>query len=81
MRINDIAKMTKEDTEGGFPEIRNQLIPDPQHGWCYRPDTKPLTTMWHDILGRRYEHLLLVQKHFSLARDDVENALTRRSDL
>jgi hypothetical protein len=74
--INDsIVKMSKEDTEGGFIGIRKQLIPDPQHGFCYRPDTDRLNAMWHDIGGRRYAHLQLMQKHFSLARDDVEKAV------
>jgi hypothetical protein len=71
--INDaIAKMSNEDTEGGFVGIRKAMLPDAQHGIAHRPDTGPLTVMWHDILGRRNEHLRLLQQHFSLRREDVE---------
>jgi hypothetical protein len=75
-KINDdIANMSKEDTEGGFIDIRKRIMPDPQHGLCHRPDTDRLTAMWQDIVGRRFAHLRLLQKHFSLARPDVENAV------
>jgi len=36
------------------------------------PDTADLTTMWHNVLRLRDEHLKLAQEHFNLTREDVE---------
>jgi hypothetical protein len=69
---NDIAKMSKEDTEGGFADVRNQIFPDVRQDMVYRPDTRQLKYMWHDISGRRDQHLRLMQLHFSLNRKNVE---------
>lgn len=74
--INDgIAKMSNEDTEGGLVDIRKAIFADALQGIGHRPDTKPLTAMWLDILGRRNEHLRLVQQYFSLTREDVERSV------
>jgi hypothetical protein len=75
----DIAKISKEETEGGLVDVRKALMPDPQHGLCHRPDIDRLTAMWQDIVGRRFAHLRLVQEHFSLKHEDVENAVLGRS--
>jgi hypothetical protein len=64
--INDeIRKISIE----GFPEIRKAIVAG------HRPHTQPLTAMWHDIVGRRNEHLRLAQQHFSLTREDVERSV------
>jgi hypothetical protein len=40
-----------------------------------RPDTVPITTMWHNVLRLRDEHVRLAEKHFSLRREDAEAAV------
>jgi hypothetical protein len=71
--INDgIVKMSNEDTEGGFIAIREEIFADALQGIGHRPATARLTAMWQDIVGRRYEHLRLVQQHFDLTRKVVE---------
>jgi hypothetical protein len=74
--INEaITKMSRGDTEGGFIAVREAIFVDAQQGIGHRPDTKPLTAMWQDITRRRCEHLLLMQQHFSLNREDIERAV------
>jgi hypothetical protein len=68
--INDgIKKMSAEDTEGGFIDIRKAIVAG------HRPNTQPLTAMWRDILAKRSEHLRLAIQHFSLTREDVERSV------
>ena len=67
-----IAKMSREDTEGGFSAIRKEMFADMDSRIGYRPSTWLLTAMWHDILGQQYAHLRLAQEHFSLNREYVE---------
>jgi hypothetical protein len=68
--LNELMKkMSAEDTEGGFVDIRKAIVAG------HRPDTNPLTAMWRDIIALRYEHLRLATQHFSLKREDVERAV------
>jgi hypothetical protein len=76
--INDgIAKMSNEETDGGFVDIRNAMFADALRRIGHRPVTTPLTDTSKDIIDRHNEHLQLLQQHFSLSREDVEKASAR----
>ena len=44
-----------------------------------RPDTAPITTMWHDVVRLRDVHVKMAEEHFSLRREDAEAAVRRNS--
>jgi hypothetical protein len=62
-QINDGVNKIKQD---GIRSITRPVMEG------RRPDTAPLTKMWHDILRLRDEHKTLAQEHLNLTRENVE---------
>jgi hypothetical protein len=70
-KINDgITEVGRE----GLPTITRPIMQG------HRPDTTPITKMCQDVLRRRDEHLKLAQEHFSLTRQDVEEAVRQNEE-
>lgn len=64
------AGITKVGREG-IPTLTRPILQG------RRPDTDAITTMWHDVLRLRDEHVQLAERHFSLRRGDAEAAVRR----
>lgn len=71
--VNQITAGTKAIGEHGIPTVTRPII------LGRRPDTAPITKMWHDVLRLRDEHVKLAFTHFSLTREDVKEYVRQDS--